>query len=72
MLTRMEVGQMRDVGLQLAYDRLADRLTQDWRRGNPGKLSDVYDLALVRFEADLRCLCLAPLPHPGQTRLQID
>lgn len=66
MLSRAEVANMSDMGLQLTFDRLADRLSQDWRRGAPGKLSDVYDLALIRCEADLRCLPISPLPHQGR------
>lgn len=66
MLSRAEVSNMRDVGLMLAYDRCTDRLSRDWRAGQPGKLSDVYDIALMRIEADLRGFALRPLGNPGQ------
>lgn len=69
MLTRQETANMRDVGLMLAYDRCVDRLSRDWRTGQPGKLSDVYDIALMRLEADLRGLKLSPLGNPGQLGL---
>jgi len=60
-MTRNEVGQMREVALELAAERLRDALAADWRRGEPGKLSDVYDLALIYSECAVRGL---PLPQP--------
>lgn len=71
MFTRQEVMNMSDMGLTLAYDRTIARLAKDWRAGQPGRLSDVYNTALLRVEADLRCLPLRPLPHPGQMTLDL-
>lgn len=71
MFTRMEISQMRDTALRIAYDSAADRIAEDWRRGAPGRLSDVYDLALLRLEADLRCLALSPVNLGGQQRLRL-
>lgn len=62
---------MRDVGLMLAYDRCTDRLSRDWRAGQPGRLSDVFDIALMRLEADLRSLPLRPLGNPAQLALDL-
>lgn len=61
MLTRMEIANMSDTALRIAYDGTAQRLVHDLNRGNPGKLTDVYDLALMRLEADLRSLALSPV-----------
>lgn len=69
MFTRMEIGQMNDTSLKIAYDGAAGRLADDIRAGQPGRLSDVYDLALLRLEADLRCLALAPVRPHGQLSL---
>ena len=65
-MTRAEVAAMSDVGLALAYDRLASRISEDWRRGAPGMLSHVFALALIRFEADIRSMSLTPVNLHGQ------
>lgn len=71
MYTRTEVADKSDLALQLAFHRTAVKIQADWRRGAPGRLSDVCDLALIRLEADLRCLSLSPLPAAGQLRLDV-
>lgn len=62
MLSRREIGQMNETALLLAADGARYRLSEDWRRGRPGKIADLYDLALVYGEFVMRGLpCPAPL-----------
>lgn len=69
MLTRTEIMHMSDTALRCAYDRVSACIDHDWHRGQPGSLTDVYDLALLRLEADLRALPLSPVRLPGQLSL---
>lgn len=66
---RREIEAMSDVALQIAFDGAASRLASDWARNMPGRLSDVYDVALLHAEAAIRARPLAaPMPH-GQLSL---
>lgn len=68
-MTTAEVSAFSDLGLHLVYQRLADRLASDWRRGAPGLLSHVFDLALIRREAEIRSLALTPINLGAQEPL---
>jgi len=68
-MTRQEIANMSDVGLCLRYEATANKLAADWRRGAPGRLVDVYDVALMRLEADIRSMALAPVSLPNQGKL---
>ena len=68
-MTRQEVANLTDIGLRVTYDRVSSQLECDWRRGGPGRLVDVYDLALLRLEADIRSLPLSPVRLPSQLHL---
>lgn len=69
MFSKREIQGMSDTSLRIAFDGAAARVSNDWRRGNPGAISDITDLALIRFEADIRCLPLSPVRLPGQLSL---
>lgn len=71
-LTRNEVGNMREVALQLTADRLRYSISEDWRRGQSGKLSEIYDLALVYAECAVRGIALPEPMLLGQLRLDTD
>lgn len=64
-MSRAEIGALSDVALQLRYDRLCADIADDWRRGAPGRLSHVFDLALCRLEAEIRSLSLTPIYSRG-------
>lgn len=66
MLTRAEVGNMSDHTLIVTADGCRHRLRADWQKGAPGRLPDVYDLALASTEALLRGLVLPGPILPGQ------
>lgn len=69
-LTRNEVGQMSDTILQVVLDGCVHRLRSEWADGRPGKLSDVYDLALLHTETVIRgTQAGGPLPAPLFTGL---
>lgn len=53
-LTRTECGEMSDTMLQVSIDGRVHRLREDWSEGRPGKLTDIYDLAVLRAEYELR------------------
>ena len=64
-MTRAELSAMSDTVLRVRYARVADRIERDWRRGAPGTLSNVFDLALMRLEAEIRSLSLTPIHARG-------
>lgn len=71
MIDRQKLIDYSDLELVVAVDRLRLRLRREWSRGEPGKLADAFDLALLYLEANIRGLDV-PGPtflHPGQTRL---
>jgi hypothetical protein len=68
-MTRAEAAAFSDLGLVLAYERLAGRIEADWRRGAPGMLSHVFALAMLRFEAEVRSLSLSPIRLRDQETL---
>lgn len=69
MYSRQEIANLSDTALQIAFDGAAGRLQNDWAHGAPGRLSDVYDVALMHAEAAIRARRLDAPPMPGQLRL---
>lgn len=53
-LTRNECGRMTDGALQVSIDGRRSRLRHDWDRGRPGALTDIFELALLLVESELR------------------
>lgn len=70
-LSRSEVGAMEWTMLLIVSDRLRDRLLHDWDRGRPGKLTDLYDLAIVYSEAVVRGRPLPAPRLPGQLEFDL-
>lgn len=70
-LTRAEAAGMRDCMLVIASDRLRGRLRKAWDRGQPGSLTDLYDLAVIYAESVLRGVPLPSPMLPGQLTLDI-
>lgn len=68
-MTRSEVGRLTDTALRLRYAAVADKIVADWRRGAPGRLADVFEIALMRLEAEIRSLSLTPISTSGFTPL---
>lgn len=60
-MNRAELSLLSDTALRLRYTAVADHISNDWRRMAPGQLSDVFDLALLRLEAEIRSLSLTPI-----------
>ena len=58
-----------DTELHVYADRIRGQLSRAWAAGDPGKMSDVYDLARLRLEGDLRGLVLRPLRDENQLQL---
>lgn len=54
MVSRSEIGVMTDLILQVHIDGCRHRLRVEWDAGRPGKLSDVYGLALGLTEYAIR------------------
>lgn len=62
-LTRAECANMSDTMLQVSLDGRIHRLRSAWEQGDPGSLSDVYDLAVLHAEHVIRGHCPAgPMP----------
>lgn len=53
-LSRTEAGELTDTMLQVSIDGRVHRLREEWSEGRPGKLADIYDLAVLRAEAEIR------------------
>jgi len=68
-MTRAEAACMSEAAMLIAADRLRGRLREDWQRGAPGKLSDVYDLAVIYAEAVVRGIPVPAPMLPGQLEL---
>lgn len=69
MRTRQEMANMTDTELQVAFDGCCRRIRNAWDRGEPGKVSDVFEIALMVQEGVLRDRRLAPPPPDGWMRL---
>ena len=69
MITRQEAMNLTDLQLRVVADRLRAELRRAWDRAEPGKLSSIYDLALVQAEAAIRDLRLGPLEPEGWQRI---
>jgi hypothetical protein len=68
-MTRHECASLTTTELQVAADRLRGNLRRAWQRGEAGSLTDLYDLALVTTEANLRSEHLRPYSDPNQLAL---
>jgi len=59
-----------DVELQVKADGLRLNLSRAWQRGEAGSIRNLYDLARVTAEAQVRGFYLTPLAIPGQMSIE--
>lgn len=54
MITRAQAGVMSDLMLDVTIDGCTHRLRECWNSGRPGKLIDIYSLAICAGEFAIR------------------
>lgn len=71
-LTRAECACMADGALQVAIDGRRSRLRFQWSRGMSGAIADVYDLALLLAESEVRGYAVKGVQLPDQLAFDFD
>lgn len=64
-MTRADASALTDLELTVCLDRCRMTLARAWERGEPGSLSDVYDMALIYTECAIRGGIPRPLTPKG-------